>query len=189
MSRTPLQAEASKGAAGSVASRRAWAKSAATLLIALLLMPLKSQPSLAEGAPTEQSGVLVYRGPGPSPPGTQLIVHADSLGHFMLNAAVNGVPTKFIVDTGATFVALSKHDAAAAGIDLGQLVFNGRMSTANGETKAAAVRLQEIRYGGLVMNNVPAVVVETLEHPLLGLSFLRRLKSYEMRGDLLTIIW
>jgi aspartyl protease family protein len=186
MSWTPHRAKTSEEAASSAANRRAWTKSAATLFIVLSFMP---RPSVAQSAPTEQSGVLVFRGPGPSPPGAQLTVHADSQGHFMLNAAVNGVATRFIVDTGATFVALSKRDATAVGIDLGQLVFNGRMSTANGEVKAAAVRLQEIRYGGLVMSNVPAVVVETLEHPLLGLSFLRRLKSYEMRGDMLTIIW
>jgi len=189
MSWTPRRAKDSEGAAGSATSRRARLRSAAGFFIVLLFTALSLQPSVAQVTTTEQDGVRVFRGAGPSPPGEQLIVHADGLGHFMLDAAVNGVQMKFIVDTGSTFVALSKSDAAAVGIDLGQLVFNGRVTTANGEGKAALVRLQEIRHGGLVMSNVPAVVVDKLENPLLGLSFLRRLKSYQMRGDMLTIIW
>jgi len=167
----------------------AWRKSAFGAFIALSAVVVVPWYSLAQGTSSEQEGVRVFKGAGPSPPGEQLIVRADRQGHFLLDAAVNGAPIRFIVDTGSTFVALNKRDAAALGIDVGQLVFNSRVSTANGEVKAASVRLQEIRHGERVMKGVAAIVVEKLENPLLGMSFLRRLKSYEMRGDTLTIIW
>jgi aspartyl protease family protein len=133
-------------------------------------------PGQARGAPDRQTpNSLVYR------PNTQ--------GHVLLDAAVNGSPVHFLVDTGATFVALTPGDAAAAGFSRNDLVFNVRTSTANGVGRAASVKLREIRLGQFSVYDVPAYVMENLGTSLLGQSFLTRLDSYEMRDGVLTLNW
>jgi aspartyl protease family protein len=94
-----------------------------------------------------------------------------------------------LVDTGASLVTLTQADARAAGISSGELVFNHRASTANGPARMAGVRLREIRIGQLSIYDVPAAVMEHLNVSLLGMSFLGRLQSYEMRDSKLTISW
>ena len=133
-------------------------------------------PGQARGAPDRQTpNSLVYR------PNRQ--------GHVLLDASVNGSPVHFLVDTGATLVALTPGDAAAAGFSRSNLVFNVRTSTANGIGRAASVKLREIRLGQFSVYDVPAIVMETPGTSLLGQSFLTRLDSYEMRDGLLTLNW
>ena len=105
----------------------------------------------------------------------------------MLNLDVNGTPTKFLLDTGATTVALSLADALAAGMNRNGLVFEAHAETANGIARAAPVRLHEIRLGGFVVRDLPAVVIEGLDVSLLGMGLLRRFESFEMRGGKVTI--
>ncbi|HZT89769.1 MAG TPA: TIGR02281 family clan AA aspartic protease [Stellaceae bacterium] len=125
----------------------------------------------------------------PAPPNT-LVYRADRRGHVFVDAAVNGAPIRFIVDTGATFVALGRADAAAAGIAAGDLRFNMTMNTANGRTRAASVTLREVRLGQLTLYDVPAVVHDNMSGiALLGMSFLSKLQSYEMRDGVLTITY
>jgi aspartyl protease family protein len=69
------------------------------------------------------------------------------------------------------------------------LVFSARVNTANGEARMAPVMLREIRIDQLSVYDVPAAVVENLNISLLGMSFLVRLQSYEMRDGKLTITW
>src|ERR1019366_8256282 len=107
----------------------------------------------------------------------------------VLDGVVNGAPVRFLVDTGATFVALSLGDAAAAGFGRGDLVFRGTASTANGLARAAPVRLRELRIGQFAVDDVPAVVMDNLGISLLGQSFLNRLDSYEMRDGVLSLNW
>ena len=102
---------------------------------------------------------------------------------------VNGAPVRFLVDTGASRVTLTAEDAVAAGIDRGGLVFNQRSQTANGLAREAPVILREIRLDRLSIDNVSAAVNENLTVSLLGMSFLKRLKSFEMREGTLTISW
>ena len=118
-----------------------------------------------------------------------LVFHADRRGHFSLTATVNGAPLRLVVDTGATLVALTLDDARAAGIGRSELVFNQITHTANGTVRFAPVMLREIRIEQLSVDNVPAAVIENLEQSLLGMSFLKRLKSFEMREGALTIGW
>ena len=70
-----------------------------------------------------------------------------------------------------------------------ELVFTNRVSTANGSARMAPVTLREIRIGQLSIYDVPAAVLENLNISLLGMSFLGRLQSYEMRDGKLTISW
>ena len=118
-----------------------------------------------------------------------LSYHADQRGHVVLEGAVNGATVRFLVDTGATFVALTVADAAAAGIGRGSLNFNATMNTANGKAHAALVKLREVRIGQLSINDVNGVVQENLPYSLLGMSFLKRVDSWEMRDGILTLNW
>ena len=118
-----------------------------------------------------------------------LVYPANEQGHIILEAAVNGASVRLLVDTGASLVTLTPADARAAGIARGELVFNHRVSTANGSAHMAPVTLREIRIGQLSLYDVPAAVSENLNISLLGMSFLSRLQSYEMREGKLTISW
>ena len=115
---------------------------------------------------------------------------ADPSGHFFVDATVNGVEMRFLVDTGATFVALSPDDAAAAGIAPQTLSFDEATNTANGVSHVARTNLRSIRLGQLEITDVSAVVVEqSMPISLLGMSFLNRLDGYSIRDGVLTIEW
>ena len=116
-----------------------------------------------------------------------LVYRADSRGQVSLTAEVNGAPVRFVVDTGATLVALTPKDATAVGIRSSDLRFNQIIRTANGTAQGALVQLREIRLDRLVLDDVPAVVQQGLDQSLLGMSFLRRLKSFEMRDGALML--
>jgi aspartyl protease family protein len=117
------------------------------------------------------------------------IFRADPRGHFLVTAAANGAPLRFLVDTGASLVFLTPEDARAAGIGRGELVFSQRVQTANGAVRAAPVVLREIRVEQLSIDGVAAAVIENLDQSVLGMSFLKRLKSFEMREGELRINW
>jgi len=99
---------------------------------------------------------------------------ADAQGHFIANAQVNGGAVRFMVDTGATLIALPAADARRLGIDYlrGE---RGAVRTANGTAAAYKVKLDTVRIGDITMNGIDAVVLEgDLARPLLGMSFLSR---------------
>jgi aspartyl protease family protein len=118
-----------------------------------------------------------------------LVYPANERGHVILNAAVNGAPVRLLVDTGASLVTLTQEDARAAGIARGELAFRARVETANGPTRMAPITLREVRLDQFSVYDVPAAVLENLSVSLLGMSFLSRLQSYEMRDGKLTIRW
>jgi aspartyl protease family protein len=118
-----------------------------------------------------------------------LTLRARSNGHVYLNATVNNVPIQFVIDTGATWVSLTRQDAIRAGV-AGNLNYTVPMYTANGVAKAARVTLGGVRVGQLEVDDVEAMVLpEETGISLLGQSFLKRLQGYEMRGDVLTLTW
>lgn len=127
--------------------------------------------------------------PPPDSARNTIVYPADSRGHVVIAAVVNGAPLRMLVDTGASLVTLTRSDARAAGIGRGELVFDRRVSTANGLVRMAPVTLREVRIGQLSLDDVPAAVLENLNVSLLGMSFLGRLQSYEMRDGKLTITW
>ena len=99
---------------------------------------------------------------------------ADSRGHFLADGQVNGGSVRFLVDTGATTIALPAADARRLGIDYrkGQ---RGTVQTAGGPTAAYKVTLDTVRVGDIAINSVDAVVIEAgLPFALLGMSFLNR---------------
>jgi len=106
---------------------------------------------------------------------------ADPSGHFVTMGSINGGSVRFLVDTGATLVALPAAEARRLGIDYlhGQ---RGQVQTANGMAVAYRVKLDTVRIGDIEVNSVDAVVSEgdTMGLILLGMSFLKRM---EMRRD------
>ncbi|HEY8248302.1 MAG TPA: TIGR02281 family clan AA aspartic protease [Hyphomicrobium sp.] len=110
-------------------------------------------------------------------------------GHFAVRASVNGQSMTLMVDTGASSVVLKPADAERAGVDLDKLSYTVAVDTANGMTYAAAVRLRTLAVGPLVVRNVDALVARpgSVKENLLGMSFLRRLRSYEFAKDYLTL--
>ncbi len=103
-----------------------------------------------------------------------IVLPAGRGGHFFLQAAVNGTTVPFLVDTGATSVALSAMHAQAIGLKLDNAKI-GYGNTANGTVMVRVVTLDSVRVGDVVVYNVEAVVLPTpMEHALLGNSFLSR---------------
>jgi aspartyl protease family protein len=113
--------------------------------------------------------------------GGSVVVPRDARGHFVVDARVDGRRMNFMLDTGASVVALRARDAAALGIHPAARDFTVMVKTANGATRAAPVQLGIVEIGGLTLRNVVAVVSpdEVLSENLLGLSFLSRLRRYE----------
>ncbi len=110
-------------------------------------------------------------------------------GHFVVRATVNGQAMTLLVDTGASTVVLKPADAERAGIDTGDLNYSVPVQTANGTTYAAPAHLRSLAVGPLVVEDVNALVASpgSLKENLLGMSFLRRLRSYEFSKDYLTL--
>ncbi len=122
--------------------------------------------------------------------GRKLRIHADSRGHYMVEARVNGVTIPFLVDTGASMVVLSRADARRIGYGPNELDYSMRARTANGVVKMAPVTLRQVRLNRLRVNNVDATVNEgPMSVSLLGMSFLGRLRGYEVENEVMTLRW
>jgi aspartyl protease family protein len=124
------------------------------------------------------------RGPAPAAAtsiddgAAQIVKAAD--GHFWAEAKVDGRAVRFLIDTGATTVALSQTDAKRLGIDTRGLDYRYKVMTASGQTRAASVKLASVAVAGAQVRDVDAMVIESgLETSLLGMSYLGRLSSFQ----------
>jgi len=110
-------------------------------------------------------------------------------GEFQIVAEINGARISTVYDTGASAVVLTQEAAKAAGLPLDFLNYSVPVETANGRTRAAHVTLDRIRVGGIEERQVSALIAQPgqLRMSLLGMSFLNRLKSSEVRGDRLVL--
>jgi aspartyl protease family protein len=118
----------------------------------------------------------------------KVVITADSRGHFFTTGSINGVSMRFMVDTGATTIALSSEEAKRTGVNY----LAGRRvptQTANGIVPVYRVRLDVVDVGGITLRNVDAIVIEGGRLPvaLLGMSFLNRMNR-SSDGDTLTLI-
>lgn len=123
------------------------------------------------------------------PTGSVIEIPVSTNGHFHASGEVNGHDIEFLIDTGATMVALSYEDAERAGIYLKPADFTRTAATANGTTRIAPVELHAVSVGDITVRRVPAAVMEPgrLESSLLGMSFLGRLSRFDMRDGVLTL--
>ena len=105
----------------------------------------------------------------------------DSRGHFQTDGRIDGQRVDFMVDTGASVIALNEKSAARFGLRPSRGDYNAVVSTANGTIKAARTRLAMVELGDLTVRDVDAMVLpdEALSENLLGLSFLSKLKRFE----------
>ncbi|MEO0982433.1 MAG: TIGR02281 family clan AA aspartic protease [Pseudomonadota bacterium] len=116
------------------------------------------------------------------------ILKRESNGHYWAQADVGGTAVKFLVDTGASTVALTFRDAQRLGLKPETLDYSWSISTAGGETFGASVLLPSIRIGQVKVENVEAMILrDGLEQSLLGMTFLGELYSYEFRRNNLII--
>jgi len=105
-------------------------------------------------------------------------------GHFYVIADINDTMVRFVVDTGATSVVLSREDARRIGIDPDALVYTGRATTANGTVRTASVKLNKVEIGDLTDRNVRAWVNDgDLKGSLLGMTYLSRFEKVEITRD------
>ena len=110
----------------------------------------------------------------------EIVMTASSGGHFTPAGAINGQAVRFVVDTGATLVAMGKDEALRLGVDLSNARI-GMSQTANGPVQVQIVVLDRVRVGEVEITNVGAVVMpQPLPFILLGNSFLSR---FQMRRD------
>jgi aspartyl protease family protein len=118
----------------------------------------------------------------PATSSRSLTLESGSDGHYPAEARIEGRHVDFIVDTGASLVILRESDAARIGIRPMRSDYTVTVSTANGKIKAARASLDRVELGGITVENVQALVLpdEALWKNLLGMSFLSRLKRYEV---------
>ena len=119
----------------------------------------------------------------------QAVLSIRDDGHYWARTLVNRkASVDFMVDTGASTVAITQDDARKMGLSPDELEYIWEIRTAGGLTHGASVRIDSIKIGQVEVKNVSAMVMrEELTQSLLGLSFLRELYSYEFRGDRLII--
>src|ERR1700752_2140662 len=113
----------------------------------------------------------------------------DARGHFQTDARIDGQRIDFMVDTGASVVALNEKSAARFGLRPSRSDYNATVSTANGTIRAARTRIAMMDVGGLIVRDVDAMVLpdEALAENLLGLSFLSKLKRFEYANGKLVL--
>ena len=146
----------------------------------------KMSPALAHTAP--QKAAAIVEAPAPSGLRT-LSIGRDARGHFETEGRIEGQRIGFMVDTGASVIALNESSAARFGLRPSPRDYRATVTTANGTVKAAPTRLPMVDIGGIVVRDVDAMVLpdEALSENLLGLSFLSKLKRFEYANGKLVL--
>jgi aspartyl protease family protein len=116
-------------------------------------------------------------------------VPRDARGHFQTDGRIDGQRIGFMIDTGASVIALNESSAARIGVRPSRADYTSTVSTANGTVKAARTRIALVDVGGLLVRDVDALVLpdEALSENLLGLSFLSKLKRFEYTNGQLVL--
>lgn len=151
---------------------------AIAMVIALVVAPrLQERAAVPEPAPA----TVAVAAP-PAPGSRAAFIDREADGHYWTRADVSGTQVKFMVDTGASIVALTYFDAQRLGLKPEELDFDSEIRTAGGITYGAPVTLASIRVGKVKIEDVDAVILSNgLEQSLLGMTFLGELNSYEFR--------
>ena len=122
--------------------------------------------------------------------GRRVTIDADMRGHFTASFKINGRSVDALVDTGATLVAINISTARRAGIKVAAADFTQQVNTANGPARAALARIDRLQIGRISVDDVPVVVLEdkALDGTLIGMSFLSRLKKYQVENGALLLV-
>ena len=157
-------------------------------IMGVLALGFAYQEPLREAAIRLRSGFI----PGyPVQTGMREMVISESEGgNYLVYGTVNGVRTRFLIDTGASDIVLSPTDARRVGIDFSLLDFDHRYETANGVGKGALTNVTEITVGEARFSNIAVSVNQTdMNASLLGMAFLKRFKSFSFSQGKLTLTW
>jgi aspartyl protease family protein len=137
-------------------------------------------------APTAAKAMTAAPAPAVANNSRSLVIKAGNGGHFEVEARVDGRRIAFMVDTGASQIALRESDAARLGLRPSSRDYTIKINTANGVGRAALVQLRMVEVGNIVVRDLPALVSpdEALGVNLLGMSFLSRVRWTHERGKL-----
>jgi aspartyl protease family protein len=120
----------------------------------------------------------------------EMTITAGEDGGFYVEGNINGAPAHFAIDTGATDIVLAPADAQRAGIDVAGLDYSRPAETANGAGWGAPAHVARLLVGAIELDDVPVTVNKTpMSASLLGMAFLKRLDSFEVRNGRLTLHW
>jgi aspartyl protease family protein len=157
---------------------------AAIMLALAAIAPKLLRPTA--GTVTAAGATAQAPEPQPSYPRTASIPRGAN-GHFEADATVDGRRMGFMVDTGASVIALRQQEASRLGIHPAQRDYTTKVTTANGVIFAAPIALNRVDVGGVVVRNVAALVLpdEALAQNLLGMSFLSRIRWQYQGGRLI----
>ena len=167
------------------------------ILLVLIMLAATAGAVVAYGDPEQIARVresvtqmLRHRIEAATPPSAPVVqIPRGQGGEFALRVKINGVTAPMVIDTGATSVVLTWETAKAIGLPIEMLEYNVDVETAGGHTKAARLTLDRLAVGKLVEKSIPALVVPRgqMKTNLLGMSFLSRLESVEVRADRLKL--
>lgn len=154
------------------------------LLIGILL-PSESPkaPAATAAATTPAAKGALFQ----APPYQETKLQRRPDGHFYVTADVNGAPITFLVDTGASSVALSEADAKAAGLKFSASDYEPVARTASGIANGTLLTLPRVAIDGKEVMQVEAMIIEGAEVSLLGQSYLSRITSVQMNGDTMVL--
>ncbi|WFU41632.1 TIGR02281 family clan AA aspartic protease [Bradyrhizobium sp. CB82] len=138
----------------------------------------KMSSASATSAPRQMAAVQAA---APQAVNRSVSIPRDGRGHFQTEGRIDGQRIGFMIDTGASVVALNETSAARFGLRPSRGDYNANVTTANGTIKAARIRIAMLDVGGLIVRDVDAMVLpdEALSENLLGLSFLSKLRRFE----------
>ena len=156
----------------------------AAVMVALgsFMAQMADRMTPASASPGPTKAVIASEPAAQSQAGSHsLSLAPDSRGHFLTDGRINGQRVNFMVDTGASVVAVNESSAASFGLYPSRGDFTVKVTTANGTIKGARTHLAMVDVGGLLVRDVDALVLpdEALSENLLGLSFLSKLKRFE----------
>lgn len=120
----------------------------------------------------------------------EMVISESPGGHYLVYGRINDTPVAFLVDTGASDIVLSPADAKRIGVDFSTLSFDHVYETANGQGRGAPYRVSTLRVGAIVLHDVPVSINQApMQTSLLGVAFLRRLKSFGFGDHKMVLRW
>jgi aspartyl protease family protein len=162
----------------------------AVVVVAVAVFAARSADKFAATrSSTAMTATPADAAPSASATPNSVVLTADRLGHFHADGRVDGRHIEFLVDTGASTIALTARSAAELGIHPIPRDFTSQVRTANGVVRTASVQLGMVEIGGILVRDVVAVVFpdDALSDNLLGVSFLSRLRRYEVANGRLVL--